>query len=223
MKQLLSATFICLLLAASFTTFGQKREKETKEETKERTFFEGQSNAERAEEMVRSAERASAEASERSSARSSGRSSERSRSSYRTPSGSSYSIKSDYPSNMATTYSTGDVFMMSSSGSSSSQLSLSKSFDGKSSDNEGTFNVDKSVRHISLQLSGSVKEGAIEIIITLPDGDELKEITIDTSADIQFTQSIKISEEEDKYYGQWEYSVESDEAVGYYRLSIRTN
>ncbi len=67
------------------------------------------------------------------------------------------------------------------------------------------------------------EEGEIVIIITLPDGDELKEMTIDTSADIQFTQSIKISEEEDKYYGQWEYSVESDEAVGHYRLSIRTN
>ena len=71
-------------------------------------------------------------------------------------------------------------------------------------------------------VGGSVKEGEINIVITLPNGEELKDLTIDTSADIQFSQSVKISEEEDKYYGQWEYSVESNKASGHYRLSIQT-
>lgn len=128
-----------------------------------------------------------------------------------------------YPVAPSMTYSTGDgVYIMSSSGSSSSQLSLSKSFDGQSSENDGTFDVDESVRQIALQMSGSVKEGSIEIIITLPDGNELKDITIDTSADIQFNQTIKIAADEERYHGTWEYSVKSEKAVGFYRLSIQT-
>jgi len=213
MKKIISTTFICVLLAASFTSFGQEREKEIKDEDKESAFFESQV---RAEESARSSERSRVRAEE------SERSAERSRISYTTQAGNTYFTKPDYPALPTMSYSTGDVFIMSSSGSSSSQLSLSKTFDGQSSENEGTFDVDESVRHISLSFSGRVKEGEIEIIITLPDGDELKDITIDTSADIRFTQSIKIAEDEDRYYGQWEYSVESDEAVGNYQLSIQT-
>jgi hypothetical protein len=237
MKKLLSATFICVLMAASFTAFGQESdEQESKEKESERTLFEEQERASErsritAEESRRSSEssRARAEESRRSSessrarAEESERSSGRARTSYRELEGTSYFTKPAYPTAPTMSYSTGDgVFIMSSSGSSSSQLSLSKKFDGQSSDNDGNFDVDESVRHISLSLSGSVTEGAIYITITLPDGDELKDISIDTSADIQFTQSIKISADEDRYYGQWEYAVESDEAVGHYRLSIQT-
>ena len=215
MKKLLSATFICALLIASSSAFAQEGEKEIKKNEDQRTYFEDQERAEKAEARARSSERASAEEAERSS--------ERARTSYREAVRVSAGAKQAYPAPPTMSYSTGDgVYIMSSSGSSSSQLSLSKSFDGQSSENDGTFDVDETVRHISLQLSGSVKEGEIEITITLPDGDELKDLTIDTSADIQFSQSIKISAAEDRYYGQWEYTVESDEAVGHYRLSIQT-
>ena len=229
MKKLLSATFICALLAASFTAFGQESdEKGSKEKESKRALFEAQ---ERAEESERSSERSRvrAEESRRSSessrarAEESERSSGRARISYREDEGSTYFTKPPYPTTSTMSYSTGEgVYIMSNSGSSSSQLSLSKKFDGQSSDNDGNFDVDESVRHISLSLSGSVTKGAIYITITLPDGDELKDISIDTSADIQFTQTIKISEEENRYFGQWEYAVESDDAVGHYRLSIQT-
>jgi len=116
----------------------------------------------------------------------------------------------------------GSYFFPGGSGSSSSQLSLSKSFDGESKSNEGSFNVDESVRHISLSLNGSVKEGSIKITIQLGNNDIIKDITIDESADIQFTQSIKISEDEKKYYGNWTYLVEAKQAKGQYRLSINT-
>lgn len=217
MKKILSVSFICVLLAASFTAFGQEDEKESKDEDVERSFFEGRSSAERVEESARSSESSRARAAE------SERSAGRARASYRTKAGNTYFVKPDYPASPSMSYSTGDgVFVMSSSGSSTSQLSLSKSFDGQSIENSGSFVVDESVRHISFRLSGSVKEGEIEIVIALPDGDELKDITIDSSADIEFTQSIKISEDDNRYYGEWEYSVGADEAKGHYRLSIQT-
>ncbi len=189
----MSASIVLLLLSLSFAVSAQERDKEEEKHDKEELLRERESE----------------------------RSEERARARYKT--GYHYAQPAQPTAPAATAYSVGDnYFMVSSSGSSSSQLSLSKKFDGDSNENEGSFDVDDNVRHISLSFSGSVEEGAIEIVIILPDGDELKDITIDTSADITFTQTIKIAEDEDKYYGEWTYSVEADEAIGYYRLSINT-
>jgi len=108
------------------------------------------------------------------------------------------------------------------SASSSSQLSLRKSFDGESKKNNGSFDVDNSVRNISLMFGGSVKEGKITIKILLPDGKTFKDLTIDESADMQFSQNIKIAKDTEKYYGDWKYVVESTKAVGHYNLNINT-
>lgn len=124
----------------------------------------------------------------------------------------------------ATSYSFGDgVYVINTSGGSSSQLSLSKTFNGESKKNEGSFDVDKSVRNINLSLSGKVKTGSIKIKITLSNGDLIKELSIDESADIQYNQNIKIADDEDKYYGKWNYSVESVKAEGTYHLSLNTH
>lgn len=211
MKRLISASFILLILTVSLTVFGQ--EEKEKESQIKREFFEKQAQEA---EKERASEDAKRIAKEREAIREYIRGSDYAKSVYPSPPSKAYSIPS-------MSYSIDDgIYVMRNSGSSSSQLSLSKSFDGQSSDNKGTFDVDKSVRYITFSLSGSVESGAIEIIITLPNGDEMKDLTIDTSADIQYSQNIKISEEEEKYYGQWEYSVESDKAVGHYRLSIQT-
>lgn len=120
-------------------------------------------------------------------------------------------------------FSYGDgVYVMSNSGSSSSQLSLSKSFKGESKKNEGSFDIDENVRNISLNLSGRVESGEIKIKIVLFNGDIIKELNIDESADIQFNQNISIAKDEKKYYGKWRYTIESVKANGNYRLMIST-
>jgi len=198
-------------MVVSYTAFGQ--EEEEKENKVKREFFEKQAKEA---EKTRAEERA--------------RSSERARESHRESSRVSPHVKYVYPAQPAQpaqsafSYSSGeDVYIMSGSGSgsSSSQLSLSKSFDGQSSENDGAFDVDETIRYIILQLSGRVEEGEIEMTITQPDGKVLKDLTINNSADVQFSQTIKISEE-DKYYGQWGYSVKAKKAKGHYKLSIRT-
>jgi hypothetical protein len=109
------------------------------------------------------------------------------------------------------------------SGNTSSQLSLSKTFEADSKKNEGTFNVDESIKNINVMVNGSVKTGKIIITLMLPDGKALKEITIDESADIQFNQNIRIAKDETKYFGKWTYIVEPVKATGKYRLSLNTN
>ena len=136
------------------------------------------------------------------------------------------SISSAHASGFSTAYSVGsgdDFFILNQIGNSSSQLSLSKNFEGQSNKNEGSFNVDESVKNLNLMLSGSVKSGKIVISVILPNGKPMKELIIDESADIQYNQSIKIAKEETKYFGKWTYSIESVKATGRYRLSINTN
>jgi len=116
----------------------------------------------------------------------------------------------------------GGVFFTSPNAGQSSQLSLSKSFDGESTKNEGTFEVDKKVAYINFSINGSVKEGRIRINIVLPTGEKLKEMTIDNTADIQFNQMIRPRSEENKYSGKWTYEIEAIKAVGNYRLSLQT-
>jgi hypothetical protein len=115
-----------------------------------------------------------------------------------------------------------EFFFFNQGGSTSSQLSLSKSFEGESTNNSGSFEVDNNVNHINLNLNGSVKSGKIKITVLLPDGDILKDVTIDESADIQYNQSIRISDEQKKYYGNWTYIIESVKATGRYRFMIQS-
>lgn len=117
----------------------------------------------------------------------------------------------------------GGVYFRGPNAGQSSQLSLSKSFNGESTKNEGTFEVDENVSYINFSINGSVKEGRININIVLPNGEKMKEMTIDNTADIQFNQMIRPRSEEKKYSGKWSYEIEAVKAVGNYRLSLQTN
>ena len=114
----------------------------------------------------------------------------------------------------------GGIYFTGPNAGQSSQLSLSKSFDGESTKNEGTFEVDEKVAYINFSINGSVREGRIRISITLPNGEKMKEMTIDNTADIQFNQMIRPRLEENKYSGKWTYEIEAVKAVGNYRLSL---
>ncbi len=121
--------------------------------------------------------------------------------------------------------STGDEtprFISVTSSGSSSQLSLAKTFTGETKKNEGSFTVDESIRQINFMIQGKVRTGSITIKLMLPKGDVIKDITIDESADITFSQNIRISEDENKYTGKWSYTIEAVKAEGNYRMSINT-
>ncbi|MCK5135290.1 MAG: hypothetical protein KAR19_05835 [Bacteroidales bacterium] len=105
-----------------------------------------------------------------------------------------------------------------------SQLTLRKTFRETTSTSKGEFEVEPDIRHFRCMISGSVRSGEIFIGIEYPNGKTFKELVINSSADINFSQSVSIKEgEEKKYTGTWNYVIKADKAEGNYMVQIQTN
>lgn len=105
-----------------------------------------------------------------------------------------------------------------------SQLTIRNSFDGESDTSEGQFDVDESTTHIRCTINGKANEGKITIKILYPGGKVFKDLSITSSAQISFSQSMSLDEEEkNKYIGSWTYVIIADKAEGSYTLSFMTH
>lgn len=105
-----------------------------------------------------------------------------------------------------------------------SQLTLRNSFSGGSDLSKGEFDVSNGTRMFRCMINGKVRSGKITIKVMYPGGKVFKELTITSSAEIMFSQSLKINEESDgKYFGSWKYEVSAEKAEGNYMLQISTN
>jgi hypothetical protein len=108
------------------------------------------------------------------------------------------------------------------SGENTTRLTLSKHFDNESRKLKGNFSVEQDAKMIKLQLHGEVDRGMIELILSLPGGKVFKTLTISEAADMSWSQTITVKEEEKKYFGNWSYEVIAEEADGNYHLSLHT-
>jgi len=105
-----------------------------------------------------------------------------------------------------------------------SQLTIRNSFDGESDSSEGEFDVDDNTSHIRCSINGKANAGKITIKILYPGGKVFKNLSITSSAQISFSQSFSIQEDEkDKYVGAWSYKITADKAEGSYSLSFMTH
>jgi len=105
-----------------------------------------------------------------------------------------------------------------------SSLTIRNSFNGETDSSEGEFDVDESTTQIRCTINGKVRSGKISIEILYPGGKVFKDLSITTSAEISFTQSFTIKEEEkNKYVGAWSYEIKADKAEGSYNLSFMTH
>ena len=69
-----------------------------------------------------------------------------------------------------------------------------------------------------------MRSGEIRIKVQMPDGQVFRDMTINSSAEISFHQTLTIKEGEgDKYIGSWKYTVVAEKAEGNYMLQISTN
>lgn len=129
----------------------------------------------------------------------------------------------------ARVYSTGiaadtPYFFVSGDQENQSSLTLRNSFNGTSDSSKGEFDVDESTRHIRCTINGKVRSGKITVKVLYPGGKVFKDLSITSSAEISFTQSLSISEEDQKkYVGSWTYEVTADKAEGSYNLSFMTH
>jgi hypothetical protein len=124
----------------------------------------------------------------------------------------------------STGVSDGEPYYISFGQENQSQLTIRNSFDGISDSSEGEFDVDESTRHIRCTINGKAKAGKITIRVMYPGGKVFKNLSITSSAQISFSQSLTIKDEEKKkYVGAWTYKVTADKAEGSYSLSFMTN
>ncbi|NOR34376.1 MAG: hypothetical protein GQ579_06815 [Bacteroidales bacterium] len=115
-------------------------------------------------------------------------------------------------------------FIYSGSQENQSQLTIRNSFDGETDSSEGEFDVNESTTHIRCTINGKAKSGKITVKILYPGGKVFKDLSITSSAQISFSQSLTIQEEEkNKYIGAWKYKVTADKAEGSYTLSFMTH
>lgn len=118
----------------------------------------------------------------------------------------------------------GAYFIQSFGKESQTQLTLRNSFNGETLSSDGEFNVDESTTHLRFTANGKVRHGEISIKVYYPGGKVFKDLSINSSAQITFSQSLTIKEEEKKkYVGTWKYEVKTKTAEGSYSLSIMTH
>ena len=108
------------------------------------------------------------------------------------------------------------------SGEHNSRLTLSKNYNGQSIDKQGTFEVEDKITKLKLSIEGHVNSGSIKLSLILPDGKIYKSLTMDDSADIQWSESLNIKEDVTKYFGTWKYRITTKVADGSYHMSINT-
>lgn len=88
----------------------------------------------------------------------------------------------------------------------------------------GRENPPVRVHHFRCMISGRVNYGEIYIRAEYPGGKVFKEITISSSGEISFSQSLTIREgQENKFVGFRKYEVKAEKAEGNYMLQIQTN
>jgi hypothetical protein len=105
-----------------------------------------------------------------------------------------------------------------------SQLTLRNSFDGNSNTSKGGFEVSEETHNFRVMINGKVKSGEIQIIVKYPNGKEFKNLTINSAAEITYSQSLTLKEgEESKYIGTWNYEVKATFAEGNYMLQMMTH
>ena len=104
----------------------------------------------------------------------------------------------------------------------SSRLSLSKHFNKESTEKDGEFKVEQEVKRMKINIQGHVSSGTIKVTLLLPGGEVYKDLTLDDSADLEWSSSFSIEEGVKKYHGSWIYKIKAVNAEGMYNLSITT-
>jgi len=104
-----------------------------------------------------------------------------------------------------------------------SSMNLSKSFKGESVSSEAEFEVPQDAKGINLNLGGSCKSGEITIKIYLPNGEPYKTQKVSSAADINWSTSLPLNEENSKKFkGNWKLKIEANNCEGRYNLNIGT-
>lgn len=100
---------------------------------------------------------------------------------------------------------------------------FTKSLKDNSFKKEYTFDVEETVKSVSMSVSGDCKAGEIRIKIVTPQGKTYSDTVIDEFGNINVRKSFTISAEENKdKVGEWKFQISSEKATGYFKISFHT-
>jgi hypothetical protein len=102
-------------------------------------------------------------------------------------------------------------------------LEFSRSVTEDNSVKEYTFEVDKGMRNLSMNVSGMCKTGAIRITILMPNNKSYSEVTIDEFGTLNWRKSFEITDESKEMTGVWKFKVATTKATGNFRLSLQAS
>lgn len=86
-----------------------------------------------------------------------------------------------------------------------------------------SFDVEKSVKNVSMSVVGDCKSGEIRVQIIMPGGKTYSDILIDEFGNLNWRKSFTVSEQENKdKAGEWVFKINAKQATGYFKISLQT-
>lgn len=106
---------------------------------------------------------------------------------------------------------------------SDNNLSINKTLSDESVEKEHKYTVAEDAIYLDLRVKGSVESGEVKITLKTPDDKEYQTIELNSSADINWNQKMKLEgDNKDKYKGKWTISVKGDKVKGRYSIYMRS-
>ena len=86
------------------------------------------------------------------------------------------------------------------------------------------FDVDESVKNVTMAVFGDCNAGDIRIRILMPGGKAYADIVIDEFGNLNWRKSFNISDTENKdKVGEWKFEIKASKATGYFRISLQAS
>jgi len=106
---------------------------------------------------------------------------------------------------------------------SDNNLSINKTLKNESVKKDHTFTVSDDASYLDLRVKGSVEAGEIKIMLKTPKGEEYQTVELNSSADVNWNQKMKLlGENTDQYKGKWTISVEGNDVKGHFSIYMRS-
>lgn len=113
--------------------------------------------------------------------------------------------------------------MLSEAYESKNNLSINKTLKNGSVEKEHNYTVSDEASYLDMRVKGSVESGEVKIVLKTPKGEEYQVVELNSSADVNWNQKMKLQgENTDQYKGKWTISVKGNDVTGHFSIYMRS-
>lgn len=113
--------------------------------------------------------------------------------------------------------------MLSEAYESKNNLSINKTLKNGSVEKEHNYTVSDEASYLDMRVKGSVESGEVKIVLKTPKGEEYQVVELNSSADVNWNQKMKLQgEKTDQYKGKWTISVKGNDVTGHFSIYMRS-